>query len=286
MFTGDTLFQGGPGATGRSFSSFDTIIDSIRTRLLTLPATTVRTGHGDPTSIGAERRTWRSGSSAGTDAASSTRCYSAVRGGEDRHRELRQHASRYVAMAKAGIASGDDRQVVAYLVPADNRPVIDDAAGTDGASHYRRRCPPDPVETAEMRDEDGMIYSTRPRSRRRASRVVRDRRTDRQRCCVEPASGSRSERLRCARVTVTEASATAPDRCSLRLPSPRCRETSLSEPLPARCATLHGIDLVPRRRLPRRPLPRRRPAVLLRPPRRAQPPADLRRLLARRRGRA
>jgi glyoxylase-like metal-dependent hydrolase (beta-lactamase superfamily II) len=55
VFTGDTLFQGGPGATGRSFSSFDTIIDSIRTRLLTLPeATTVRTGHGDPTSVGAE----------------------------------------------------------------------------------------------------------------------------------------------------------------------------------------------------------------------------------------
>jgi glyoxylase-like metal-dependent hydrolase (beta-lactamase superfamily II) len=55
VFTGDTLFKGGPGATGRSFSSFDTIIDSIRTRLLPLPAdTTVRTGHGDATSIGAE----------------------------------------------------------------------------------------------------------------------------------------------------------------------------------------------------------------------------------------
>ena len=55
VFTGDTLFQGGPGATGRSFSSFDTIIDSIRTTLLTLPPdTTVRTGHGDSTSIGAE----------------------------------------------------------------------------------------------------------------------------------------------------------------------------------------------------------------------------------------
>jgi glyoxylase-like metal-dependent hydrolase (beta-lactamase superfamily II) len=55
VFTGDTLFQGGPGATGRSFSSFDTIIDSIRHRLLTLPGdTTVRTGHGDSTSIGTE----------------------------------------------------------------------------------------------------------------------------------------------------------------------------------------------------------------------------------------
>ncbi len=55
VFTGDTLFQGGPGATGRSFSSFPTIIDSIRDRLLTLPGdTTVRTGHGDPTTICAE----------------------------------------------------------------------------------------------------------------------------------------------------------------------------------------------------------------------------------------
>jgi glyoxylase-like metal-dependent hydrolase (beta-lactamase superfamily II) len=55
VFTGDTLFQGGPGATGRSYSSFDTIIDSIRGKLLVLPGdTTVRTGHGDSTSIGAE----------------------------------------------------------------------------------------------------------------------------------------------------------------------------------------------------------------------------------------
>ncbi|MCL7495464.1 MBL fold metallo-hydrolase [Streptomyces sp. MCA2] len=55
VFTGDTLFQGGPGATGRSFSDFPTIVASIRDRLLTLPPTTqVRTGHGDPTTIGAE----------------------------------------------------------------------------------------------------------------------------------------------------------------------------------------------------------------------------------------
>ncbi|WP_147112968.1 MBL fold metallo-hydrolase, partial [Pseudonocardia sulfidoxydans] len=55
LFTGDTLFNGGPGATGRSYSSFDTIIDSIRGRLLTLPGdTAVRTGHGDSTTIGAE----------------------------------------------------------------------------------------------------------------------------------------------------------------------------------------------------------------------------------------
>ncbi|MCU1547146.1 MAG: fold metallo-hydrolase [Arthrobacter sp.] len=55
VFSGDTLFQGGPGATGRSFSDFPTIIDSIRSRLLTLPPdTVVRTGHGDATTVGAE----------------------------------------------------------------------------------------------------------------------------------------------------------------------------------------------------------------------------------------
>ncbi len=58
VFTGDTLFNGGPGATGRSFSDYPTILTSIRERLLTLPATTVvRTGHGDSTTIGAERET-------------------------------------------------------------------------------------------------------------------------------------------------------------------------------------------------------------------------------------
>jgi glyoxylase-like metal-dependent hydrolase (beta-lactamase superfamily II) len=55
VLTGDTLFRGGPGATGRSFSSFPTIIESIRARLLGLPADTrVLTGHGDETTIGAE----------------------------------------------------------------------------------------------------------------------------------------------------------------------------------------------------------------------------------------
>ena len=55
LFSGDTLFKGGPGATGRSFSDFPTIVESIRRRLLTLaPATTVHTGHGDSTTIGAE----------------------------------------------------------------------------------------------------------------------------------------------------------------------------------------------------------------------------------------
>lgn len=55
VFSGDTLFQGGPGATGRSWSSFDVIIGSIRDRLLALPPqTVVHTGHGEDTTIGAE----------------------------------------------------------------------------------------------------------------------------------------------------------------------------------------------------------------------------------------
>jgi len=56
VFSGDTLFNGGPGATGRSYSDFDTIIDSIRKRLLTLPDdTVVLTGHGEATTIGGEK---------------------------------------------------------------------------------------------------------------------------------------------------------------------------------------------------------------------------------------
>lgn len=55
VFTGDTMFAGGPGATGRSYSDFPTIIDSISDKLLTLPAdTVVRPGHGDTTTIGSE----------------------------------------------------------------------------------------------------------------------------------------------------------------------------------------------------------------------------------------
>ena len=55
LFSGDTLFNGGPGATGRSYSDFPTIIDSIRTSLFTLPEDTrVHTGHGDHTTIGVE----------------------------------------------------------------------------------------------------------------------------------------------------------------------------------------------------------------------------------------
>jgi glyoxylase-like metal-dependent hydrolase (beta-lactamase superfamily II) len=55
LFSGDTLFNGGPGATGRSFSSRSQILASIAERLLPLPPeTVVHTGHGDDTTIGAE----------------------------------------------------------------------------------------------------------------------------------------------------------------------------------------------------------------------------------------
>jgi glyoxylase-like metal-dependent hydrolase (beta-lactamase superfamily II) len=55
VFTGDTLFAGGPGATGRSYSDRPTILTSIRARLLTLHGdTVVHTGHGDDTTIAAE----------------------------------------------------------------------------------------------------------------------------------------------------------------------------------------------------------------------------------------
>ena len=55
VFSGDTLFHGGPGATGRSYSDHGTIITSIRDRLMDLPPeTVVHTGHGEDTTIGAE----------------------------------------------------------------------------------------------------------------------------------------------------------------------------------------------------------------------------------------
>jgi glyoxylase-like metal-dependent hydrolase (beta-lactamase superfamily II) len=55
VFTGDTLFCRGPGATGRTHSDEPTILRSIRSRLMTLPGdTVVRTGHGADTTIVAE----------------------------------------------------------------------------------------------------------------------------------------------------------------------------------------------------------------------------------------
>jgi hydroxyacylglutathione hydrolase len=62
LFTGDTLFNGGPGATGRSFSDFPTIVSSIDRLIAELPGDTiVHTGHGDSTTLDAEapnRQQW------------------------------------------------------------------------------------------------------------------------------------------------------------------------------------------------------------------------------------
>jgi glyoxylase-like metal-dependent hydrolase (beta-lactamase superfamily II) len=56
LFSGDTLFPGGPGNTSFDDADFDTIIKSIESRLFTFPDTTVvLPGHGVDTTIGAER---------------------------------------------------------------------------------------------------------------------------------------------------------------------------------------------------------------------------------------
>jgi len=56
LFTGDTLFPGGPGNTSFEGGDFDTIIDSITSKLFTFPDDTiVLPGHGDDTTIGTER---------------------------------------------------------------------------------------------------------------------------------------------------------------------------------------------------------------------------------------
>jgi glyoxylase-like metal-dependent hydrolase (beta-lactamase superfamily II) len=56
LFSGDTLFPGGPGATKFEGGNFGTIINSISNTLFTLPdSTLVLPGHGTDTTIGAER---------------------------------------------------------------------------------------------------------------------------------------------------------------------------------------------------------------------------------------
>ncbi|HEY8543749.1 MAG TPA: MBL fold metallo-hydrolase [Acidimicrobiales bacterium] len=56
LFSGDTLFPGGPGATKFPGGDFPTIIRSIEDRLFTLPPDTlVLPGHGADTTIGTER---------------------------------------------------------------------------------------------------------------------------------------------------------------------------------------------------------------------------------------
>ena len=56
LFTGDTLFPGGPGNTSFENADFDTIITSITSKLFTFPDDTiVLPGHGADTTIGTER---------------------------------------------------------------------------------------------------------------------------------------------------------------------------------------------------------------------------------------
>ncbi len=56
LFTGDTLFPGGPGNTKNATGHFPTIIESIRERLFTLDSSiSVHPGHGRDTTIGTEK---------------------------------------------------------------------------------------------------------------------------------------------------------------------------------------------------------------------------------------
>jgi len=58
VMVGDVLFRGSIGRTDLAGGDFDTLIESITTKLFTLPAeTTVYSGHGPSTSIGLEMRT-------------------------------------------------------------------------------------------------------------------------------------------------------------------------------------------------------------------------------------
>jgi len=55
LFSGDTLFNGGPGATGPSYSDFNVLIEQLADKVFSLPGDTiVRTGHGDTTKVGDE----------------------------------------------------------------------------------------------------------------------------------------------------------------------------------------------------------------------------------------
>ena len=56
LIAGDVLFNGSVGRTDLGYGDHDLLINSIRTKLLTLPGeTTVYPGHGEPTTIGHER---------------------------------------------------------------------------------------------------------------------------------------------------------------------------------------------------------------------------------------
>lgn len=60
VFGGDVLFAGNIGRTDFPDGSFETLMAGIRQKLFTLPDDTiVLSGHGPPTTIGAEKQNWR-----------------------------------------------------------------------------------------------------------------------------------------------------------------------------------------------------------------------------------
>ena len=82
VLSGDTLFSGGPGATGRSYSDEPTILRLIIAKLLTLPPeTVVHTGHGESTTIAAEHDTV-------TERAKDSACSDLLGGGLSRRRPV------------------------------------------------------------------------------------------------------------------------------------------------------------------------------------------------------
>ncbi|MCW5829120.1 MAG: MBL fold metallo-hydrolase [Deltaproteobacteria bacterium] len=57
LFVGDTIFQGSVGRTDLPGGNYDTLIESIRTKILPLPDDTlIYSGHGPVTTLGHERR--------------------------------------------------------------------------------------------------------------------------------------------------------------------------------------------------------------------------------------
>lgn len=58
VFVGDLIFAGSIGRTDLSGGNFDTLIDSVKNRIFTLPdETVIHPGHGPSTTVGAEKRT-------------------------------------------------------------------------------------------------------------------------------------------------------------------------------------------------------------------------------------
>lgn len=132
LFSGDTLFNGGPGATGRSYSDFGLIIDSISSKLLTLPERTrVLTGHGDPTSIEDGHHTCRSGS---TEAPEPAR-----RRSERRRRQTLGRAGRNGSAEQVGVVGVlvdpclDERALGHHPQPAGGSHVVQRVSHQGGA---------------------------------------------------------------------------------------------------------------------------------------------------------